>query len=152
MNAPYGNKRARHVFLPCWLVPRLIKSQMSQNLVIAQVQKKNCKQLQVRKKMLSIFFLWDSLMCDVVVIKPDSRSSLFHNGGLLQVMGQEVNAGIGVGGGQGARARPPTHPTGAVGSHSADETAETTGPAPGALVTWLRMWMLLRMRVLLRRR
>lgn len=82
-------------------------------------------------------------MCDVMLIKPD-RSSLFHNGGLLQVMGQEVNAGIGVGGGEGARARPPTHPTAAAAPHSADETPEAAGPAPGALVSGLWMRMLLR--------
>lgn len=82
-------------------------------------------------------------MCDVVVMKP-GRSSLFHNGGLLQAMGQEVNAGIGAGG-QRSRAWTPTHPRGAAGPHSADETPEATGPAPGTLVAWLRMqvWVLL---------
>lgn len=33
---------------------------------------------------------------DLQAVQQD-RASLFHDGGLLQVMGQEVNAGVGVG-------------------------------------------------------
>lgn len=67
------------------------------------------------------------------------RGLTFHDRGLFQVMRQEVEAGVGAGGGQGARAGPYTHPAGAAGPYRADETPEAPGPAPGALVSRLRM-------------
>lgn len=66
-------------------------------------------------------------------------ASLFHNCGFLQVMGQEVNACVGAGRGQGSSAWTPTHSAGARASHGAEEPPKATGPAPGVLVSWLRM-------------
>lgn len=106
--------------------------------------KGNGKQLPMcfKKKMLSIFLPWFSVMRVVTGMKLD-RSSLFHHRGLLQVMRQEVDAGVGVGRGQGARARPSAHRGRAAGAHGTDETPEAPGAAPGAPVARLRVRVLL---------